>query len=222
MAAPKVQTGPTTAEIVLGSLLSLVLGVLLVSLYLILKPVEVVREMPEEPELRTVYWLEGRKDAGLGRRWLFKREAFLQGQTVSLSEDEMNLWVASVYPPRVGGAAKGGSVLDPTTPLFRLDERELAIGILCKLNVFGLLERDLVVQTLGGFGPPQGRGPVYLLREFYIGSLPVHRLPVVKGMFARWVEGFYEFPEDLSAAWSRLIEAQVQDGTLVLTANDGS
>jgi hypothetical protein len=218
MAATKIQTGPTTAEIVLGSALSLLLGVLLVSLYLVLKPVEVVREMPEAPAVRTVYWLEGRKDAGLGRRWLFKREAFLQGQTVTLSEDELNLWIASVYPPRPASAAKSGSVLDPAAPAFRVDERELAIGIACKLNVYGLLQRELVVQAVGDFGPPRDRGPVFRPREFYIGSLPVHRLPLVAGWLGRWVEGFYVFPEDLSAAWSRIVDAQVQDGTLVLTA----
>src|SRR5882724_8414285 len=91
--------GPSLFEVTLGALLSVLLGAVVAVLFLILKPVEVVKVLPKEDERvqGAVYFVEGSKDFGRGKQWMRKRQMMLDGTpgTISLTEDELNSWFSS-------------------------------------------------------------------------------------------------------------------------------
>src|SRR5829696_1419260 len=82
--------GPSLVEIVLGVVLSIILGVALGAVLLVLRPISQVKEMPKEPAKGMVYYIEGSKDTSKGRQALAKRKAFVEGQSISVTEDEIN------------------------------------------------------------------------------------------------------------------------------------
>src|SRR5436190_13777499 len=95
MSTKKIQRaahGPSWAEVILGAVLSLVLGVALGLVLLVLRPTKTVRELPKEADrdANLVYYVEGSKDTTKARQALAKRKAFAAGQSVSVIEDEIN------------------------------------------------------------------------------------------------------------------------------------
>src|SRR3954462_14319386 len=92
--------GPGLVEIVLGVVLSIILGVVLGALLLVLRPISQVKEMPKDPVKGMVYYIEGSKDTSKARQALAKRKAFVEGQSVSVTEDEIN----SLITPAPGAA----------------------------------------------------------------------------------------------------------------------
>jgi hypothetical protein len=62
MSASNVRLGPGPGEIVIGSILSVLLGALLAALFLAARPMKVVKEIPEEVESGVVYIIEGKMD----------------------------------------------------------------------------------------------------------------------------------------------------------------
>ena len=60
--------GPTLAEVLLGVVLSLILGAALAFAYLVLKPVAIAKEMPKERIAGMVYYIEGTKDSDRGKQ----------------------------------------------------------------------------------------------------------------------------------------------------------
>jgi hypothetical protein len=211
-------------EIILGSLLSLVLGILLAALYLVLKPVEIVTEMPKEPKAKALYYLEGRKDWTGGRRWMFKREAFIQGRSVRVTEDELNAWIESIYPPPPPAPADKAAAekeiaelpfLQARTPTVRILGDELEIGFICQLTAFGF-SRPVVAQARGSFVKTASE-IVYEPNTLYFGSLPVHRLGPLANLVFKRLEGMYEFPADLTTAWAKLVDARLEKRQLVLS-----
>src|SRR5882724_793894 len=83
--------GPSFVEVILGALLSFALGVVLATVFLIIKPVEAVKELPKEPVKGAIYYLAGSKDGSKGKAIVRKRKALVAGQSVALTEDELNL-----------------------------------------------------------------------------------------------------------------------------------
>src|SRR5690349_8667857 len=107
--------GPSWVEVILGALISLVLGVLIGALVLLFRPVVVVKEMPKEDarERDAVYFVEGSRDATKGREAAAKRKAFVEGQTVTVIEDELN---ALAGPPATFARPKDGEKKAPPAP----------------------------------------------------------------------------------------------------------
>ena len=104
--------GPGWAEVILGAVLSAVLGVVLGAALLILKPIVVVKELPKEPVAGAVYYVEGSRDTAKAKQALAKRKAFAQGQSVTVTEDEINSLAAPAAaapatppPPKKGEKA---------------------------------------------------------------------------------------------------------------------
>lgn len=216
MSASAARLGPSVSEIVLGSILSVLLGGLLAGFYLAARPMKVVKAVPEEVESGVVYFVEGRKDFEASRRWMFKREVFVQGQTVEVTEGELNFWVESVYP-KPAGDASGGAVFHIGTPQFRIEDDELKMGALCKINILGLVH-EIAVQSAGGF-VKEGARFVFRPRELLVGGLPVHKLgPLGKIVFGR-LAGAFEPPEDAAAAWAQLTGVHVESNMLVLSGS---
>lgn len=225
-------------EIFVGSILAVLLGAAVAAVILVLKPVEVLAEAPKDKALdpSRIYYFQGRKDYVAGKGWRFKRDALVQGRSVSVSEDELNTWIEEVYPklpietqPRAGAKAKPGAkpakkddssqpFIQTGTPNFRLTAETLRMGVVYYVNVFGFLSFEVVAQSDGTFEKPRrGDEPVaYRPTTFYLGSLPVHKLLLLKAPLFRQVVDSFEFPGDLATAWTRLADVRIEKRELVL------
>jgi hypothetical protein len=221
-------------EVVVGSLLSVLLGVVLAATILILKPVEVVKELPKEPVAGKLYYLEGKKDWNAGRKWMFKRDAFLQGHSVSVTEDELNTWVDNIYPsatPPPSGkkdkkeeaaAAANKPLISTGTPNFRLMGETLKCCVVYEVNVFGY-SFNVAAQAEGAFAKPKGKDTIEFRPDvFYVGSLPAHKLLVLKALIFKQVVGCFELPGDLVGIWAKLGDVKIEKKQLVFTLPEPS
>ena len=221
---------PSLIEILFASVLSVLLGILTAASILFLKPVEVVRELPKEPVAGKMYYVEGRKDWNAGRKWMFKRDALLQGHTVSVSEDELNAWVDNVYPaplPPPSAAAKDKKdepkpLITTGTPNFRLMGETLKLCVVYDVNIFSY-NFKVVAQAEGAFAKPKGKDTILFRPEvFYIGSLPAHKLLMLKGLIFDQIVNCFELPDDLLQAWSKLEAVRIEKQQLVLAIPEAS
>lgn len=227
--------GPSWVEVILGALISLILGVLIGAAVLVFRPVVVVKEMPKDDKLdaEATYFVEGSRDATKGRDAAAKKKAFVAGQTVTVIEDELNALAGppstfarpkdgdkkapAPAPAKEGAAAASDEMLAMGTPNFRLRDDKLQIGIPVNVNVGFLgLEEKVVVQTRGGF-VKDGDKFVYEPSEFYVGCLPVTRLPYVSGWARNTFLNAQTIPEDVKSAWPKLTNVAVEGNVLKLT-----
>ena len=225
--------GPGIFEITLGVALSITLGVVLASIYLVFKPVEAVKELPKDPVLGGVYFIQGSTDTGKARQWQRKRQMLSEGGTaeISFSEEELNAWIASVVPqnapkPKVAPAAKpdpkapataevNGPLVVMDRPNFRIHDNALQVGVPMTVNVLGLT-LPVIFQTRGHFskGP---NGYVFEADELFVGSLPTQCVPRLKEWIVQRVTSAQEIPEDLRTAWSKLSLVAVEGNVLHLS-----
>jgi hypothetical protein len=202
--------GPSMTEVVLGATLSVILGAVLGAFSLIVKPSELVRELPEEPEQGAVYILEGSRDAARGRTGTAKRQAFLAGQGVTVTEEELNVALAA------GGNEGEGSagLVVPGTPNFRIADGRLQIAVPTTVSVAGFSKPVLVVGS-GGF-ENRGGTIAFVPDEFHVGSLNASSLPFLKGFLTGQIMAAKPPSEELAAAWARVTGANLQDRSLTL------
>jgi len=93
--------GPSALEVALGAVLGLAFGAGVAVVYLVLKPVVVVTQMPKEIALTSVYYQPGSADKAKSADWPAKQAQFIAGTTVQVTEDELNAWsLARGTPPR--------------------------------------------------------------------------------------------------------------------------
>lgn len=230
--------GPSWIEVVLGALISLVLGVLLGAALLIFRPVVVVKEMPKGDKLdpNAIYFVEGSRDGARGRDATAKRNAFVGGQTVTVIEDELNALAGPATPFASAAAPKPGEKKAPEkapvakapaadaasddllvtgTPNFRVRDGALQVGVPVTVNLLGMSE-DVVVQTRGGFAK-QGDVFAYEPSEFYLGCLPLNRLPIVSKYAREKFLNAQAIPDDIKGAWAKLANVSVEGNVLKLT-----
>ncbi len=222
MSTDRAGYNPSWTEVIVGAILSLVLGAVLAAAFLILKPVATVRELPKEPDARVVYYIEGSRDSNRARQATAKQRTFLQGGTVALNEDELNALAA---PSGANAAAKPGQapgtevsadqMLTAGTPNFRIRDGVLQVGVPVRVSVVGF-DRRVIVQARGGF-ERSDEGFVFDPDELYLGSCPVQRLPVVSGMVMKKFLAGAKVPEDLAAAWSEVSDVKVEGSSLHVT-----
>jgi hypothetical protein len=216
--------GPSLVEVVLGAVLSLIIGVLLGAALLIFRPVIVVREMPKDDarDPDALYFVEGSRDSSRGRDAAAKRKAFAAGQSVSVIEDELNALVgpatsfaaaaAATAPAAADKAPASDEMLATGTPNFRLREGALQVGVPVTINVLGLNQK-VIVQTRGGF-EKQGDMFVYDPDTFYVGSLPVQRIPMLANYARDRFLNAQPVPDDIKASWAKLAEISI-DGKIL-------
>jgi hypothetical protein len=214
--------GPSWAEIILGVFLSTGLGIVIGAVALMLKPVVTAKEPPKEPDAKAVYYIEGGRDTSKAKQAPAKRAAFAQGQSVSVTEDELNALVGAPAAP--APAAKPGETPPPAapagalafgTPNFRIEDGALQIAAPVTVNVAGLGQK-LIVQARGGF-VKSGDRFVYSPDKLYVGSCPVERLPFLAGYVRGQFLAAQAIPEDLAAAWPKLANVAIEGKTLTLT-----
>ncbi len=243
--------GPSLFQIIFGALLSLFLGAALGAICLIVRPVELVREVPGESTgaaiYQTVYFVAGSASASKGTAWKSKYQAFTSGQPgeITATDDELNTFIATVAPPPVAppppavkpAAAPdakgkpaavappppkptGPSVVIATLPTgtvnFRLDHDSLQTALPANLNALGA-DLSLLIQMRGGFAKGTN-GFVFQPTEFYVGSLPLHRLPGMPGwILGRLLAAQKNLPADLMGAWQKLGNVTVENRVLKLS-----
>jgi len=214
--------GPSAAEIVLGVILSATLGVIIGAVSMISRPVVAARELPKEPDPKAVYYLEGARDAGKARQAAAKRTAFVQGQSVSVVEDELNALLAASAAP--APAAKPGEppaappppgMIAPGTPNVRIRDGIMQVGVPVTLNVAGL-NHSIIVQARGGF-EKQGDRFVFAPDTLLVGSCPVERVPILSGYVRSQFLGAKGIPEDVATAWGKLANVAIEGSTLTLS-----
>lgn len=204
--------GPGLIEIVLGATLSLALGVVLAAVWLVLKPVETVKEPSEESNASVVYFIPGETSAASGRTWMRKRQVLVEAQTGDLAvfEQELNAWAAAAIKPPAPDS------LDTVVPgqiNFRIRDSLLQIAAPATLNLLGL-SHPVVIQARGTFAPSNGNGPIYRPKELFVGSLAVHRVPGLSEWIVSYLTRVQSFPEDVMTGWKKLASASV-DGEVV-------
>lgn len=220
--------GPSWTEVILGAFLSLLLGVVIGAALLILRPVEVVRELPKEPDRNIVYHIEGSRDTAKARQAPAKRNAFMNGQSVSLTEEEINSLIAPTPAPgagkgkapekgkdgkdaKEGGASSGQFALG--APNVRIREGVMQVALPVTIN---LIDHKVIAQARGGF-VKEGDIFVFEPTEMYLGSCPVQRLPILSGLVRDRLKAAQAMPDEVKAAWQKLGSVSVDGNTLKLT-----
>jgi hypothetical protein len=212
--------GPSWAEIILGIILSTTLGIVLGATLLIIKPVVVAKELPKEPDPKAIYYLEGTVDTSKARQAPAKRAAFLQGQSVTVTEEELNALAAPAAAPAT--PAKPGATPPPAAapaeavaagaPNFRIRNGEFQLAVPVTINAADLGQK-IIVQSRGGF-VKQGDIFIYEPTSILVGSCPVERLPFVANYVKQKVLAAHPIPEDLAAAWAKVTNVTVEGNAL--------
>jgi hypothetical protein len=221
--------GPSWTEVILGAVLSLLLGVVIGAALLVLKPVVTGKNIPAKESDRdptAVYYVEGSRDSNKARQALAKRKAFVAGQPVTVTEDEINSLVTPAAPALAAApnAKKGAEKAAPPAtpeetlakgpPNVRLHDGVLQVGVPVTLNVLGFSQK-LIVQARGGF-EKQDNAVVFDPSTIYLGSCPVQRLPFLSGWVRNKVLAPQLMPDDVAAAWAKVSEATIEGNTLKL------
>jgi hypothetical protein len=231
---------PGWGEVILGATLSVVLGAMLGALALVLRPVAQVKELPKESVKGVTYFLEGSRDSAKARQAEAKKKAFIAGQSVVVTEDEINSFVPALPPaappPGAKPAAKPGEKpkAPPTPPAkgaapapasdemlalgapnVRIREGVVQIAVPVTINVLGLDQRVFAIGS-GTFVKKDGSfafEPATLL----LGSCPVQRIPFAAGLVAKKFLNASAVPADIAGAWAKLADVAVDGNALKLT-----
>ncbi len=204
--------GPSMAEVLLGATLSVLIGAILAAMFLIAKPVDAVRGLPEEPARNQVYYIAGANSGG--GQWLRKKQMLVEGESVELrlSENELNKWISSAKAK--DDAPEANSIFTPRGLNFRIHNDLLQIGMPADFSLLGF-NRTVIVQAEGAFAP-SGESFSYQLDRLMIGSLALHKIPVVSGLVFNRLMASQELSEDLVTAWNSLSAVSIEGDALVL------
>lgn len=219
--------GPSWFEVIFGAFLSVVIGVVLAAAYLVAKPVSTVKELPKEPVPGQIYVIEGSKDSTKGRTWVAKRQQFVAGMSVQVTEEEINTAIATLNSPAAKkpaakteaatpeAEAKAGH-FDAGAPNFRIRDNEVQISVPVTVNTLDL-GLSVLVHARGGF-EKQGDRFVFAPKSLFVGSCAVEKIPGVAGAVMRQFLGAQAIPEDIAGAWAKLANVSVDGARLSLEA----
>jgi hypothetical protein len=220
--------GPSTTEVFLGAMLSILLGLIFALAYLVAKPVQIAKSSAKEPVAGQTTFVRGTRDDDRGKQWLRKKQLFTEGKSVAVNEDELNAWITAgtePEPPQPGGPKKLMQAVPPPpvgalsfgTPNFRVRNGALQIGSEGTLNLDLVdLKRPLVMRATGRF-VKRDDGFTFVPDQFYLGCCPLHRLPGVAALVLDRLLENAKIPEDIAAAWKKLADVSIDENTLVLT-----
>jgi hypothetical protein len=227
--------GPSTLEVALGAVLGLAVGIVAACVYLVFKPVQRVSSMPKEPVPHTVYFTPGNESSAKSRGWKDKQKAFLAGNEVTLSEEELNAWAASIGTPASAAPAKPAAkpatpnpndkkkpsesqpFFSASAPNFHIITDKLQISAKCTLNYYGIA-KDIWVVATGRF---ERDGDRYRFdpETFYFGSCPMHKLPAMGSIVRSQLIDTQKVPDDFRAAWNKIAAISIEAGVMkVVTA----
>ena len=209
--------GPSWTEVILGALLSAVLGGVLAAGFFIFRPVTKVKELPKEPIAGTDYFIEGSRDYSNARRLIAKQKFFVKGGSVVVNEDELNTAANPVTAAPGTEPPPPATALSAGAPNFRIHGGALQITVPVRIKYeLVSLDTTVLVQTTGHFAR-RGDAVAFVPKTMFVGSCPVQRLPYAVDFI---MKKFYEtqpVPADIAAAWGRLAAVTVEGSTLRLT-----
>ncbi len=225
--------GPSLTEVALGAVLGLVAGVVCACVYLVFKPVMLVKEMPKEVTRGIVYYVPG-AESSKGKTFTAKQKQFVAGTSITLIEEELNAWAATAFtaaPAKPAAAPKAAKpdaaakpeeakpnlngIFNPGVPNFKIANGKLQIGTKCILNWYGLTKEVFVVTT--GELVKSGDKFLYTAQTLYLGSCPVHLLPAAAGPLMSTLIDKRKAPDAINSAWAKLSEVTIEGNTLKLT-----
>lgn len=218
MASPADRKEPGVVGVFIGALLSVTLGALLAGVHLASQPVEVVKEMPKEPNPDARYFVPGASGKTAGKSWQIKRDSLASGGAgaVTFTEAELNAWAEGTFEPvKVDDAKKNTTVMILAgAPNFRIAGTTLHVGLVNTVNFFGT-EAPLILQAQGGF-EKAGSGWRFAASEATLGALPLHKVPALLPLLAARFGGS-SLPAEVDKVMSTATELAVKDGSLVVT-----
>ena len=238
--------GPSLMEVFFGAVLGLLVGVAAGAVYLVFKPVQMVKELPKEPLRSVVYYIPGSEGGAKSKGWQAKLKLYTTGKTVQVVEEELNAWSgtlsATAGPPAPAApaakppakapapAAKPAPAPAAAKPA---DAKPATEGIFTpgKPNfriVGGKLQIGLTC-TLNWYGMTQdvtmkvtggfrkdGDHVEFVTETLYLGSCPLHLLPAAAQPLANHLLAKEKIPDDIHAAWAKLSDATIEGATLTL------
>ncbi len=237
---------PSWAEVILGAVLSVALGGVIGVVVLAIRPSAAVKEMPKEPVVGTVYYVQGSHESAKAKSAAAKRKNFAQGGSVLVTEDEINSFLP---PPPPLAAAKGkpggkpkADAVNAKAPEKKADGKAPAGGaapassgdlvtvggpnfhlhdgkvqIAVPVTLSLLgLEQSLTVVADGSF-VKKGAGFAFQPDTLWLGSLPAQRVPFVGGFVAQKTIAVLPVPDDIAAAWPKVADVSVEGNALKLT-----
>ncbi len=232
--------GPGMIEVALGAVLGLLLGVLVACVFLMFKPVKVIKEPPKEIVAGTIYYLPGSENNAKSRGWQQKQQSLMASGSVDLNEDELNAWSAAMNPKAAAKPAAPAKSAPPTKPgakpapapapaaaapdkfltagtiNFRITDGKMQIGAKCTLSAFGVSQEMTVIAT-GGFRK-NSEHFVFDPETVYVGSCPLHKIPGVSGPLLRKLAALQPVSDEMHAAWDKLTTVRLEGSTLRLAA----
>jgi hypothetical protein len=231
--------GPSTTEVALGALLGFVVGVLVAVIYLVWKPVQRVPALPKDPVANVVYFIPGNENSVRARAWQAKLKTLTAGGEASFSEEELNAFAATLDPvpaadkaPADKKPAKPAKPGDPAKPadakqnadfftanavnFHILKGDKLQISLKCAINYYGI-GTDTYVLTTGAF-TRSGNGYVFDPDTFYLGSCPLHKLPVGEAFITARILNSLKLPDN-ARAWDKITSIRIEGGQLKITTS---
>ena len=97
--------GPSLVEVILGAVLSLLLGSAVALVFLAVQPVQVGAPETKDQAVGPVTYIMGTNDGDRGKQWLRKKQLFTEGTSVEVNEDELNAWITAGTAPEPPPAA---------------------------------------------------------------------------------------------------------------------
>ncbi len=235
---------PGWAEVILGAALSVVLGVVLGVIVLAVKPLPQVKALPKEPVAGAVYYIEGSRETAKAKQAPAKRKMFAGGGSVSVTEDEVNSFLAAPPPPlpppgakkpadkskapekpkapekaaekgKAAAPAASGEMLAIGDANFRFHDGKVQIAVPATVSVLGFDQRVTVLAD-GSFVK---KGDTFKFEPdtLYLGSCPMQRLPFASAFVVNKFIAGQNVPEDIAAAWPKLASVEVDGNVLKLT-----
>lgn len=219
-ASRKGPTGPSGTEVAVAAVLSLVAGVIIGVGVLVIQPVAIVKELPPEKDRPrgAVYFVEGARDASKSAEAIRKRQLFMGGQSISLSEQELNLVFAS---PATAPTEKEKKPEVVFAGIFAVGEPNVRIadGLIQVAAPVRLAVPELglkVIAQVRGTMVKRPEGFVFEPRQMYLGGCPLDAIPLVGGMIRNRLGTVDIVPGELRANWARLVDASVEGRILRL------
>jgi hypothetical protein len=222
----KEQKGPSSTEVALGAVLSVILGVAVGAAYMVSRPVSKVTSIPKDAPASAIYYIEGSRDSGRSSSVEAKRKAFVGGESITVAEGELNALIGSVSAPEAPKpSGKPGDkgpppppasqkALDVGTLNARIRGGKIQFGDTVTLNLFGA-SFSVIVQASGTFAR-HGSSFEFDPETFYVGGCPMQRIPIVKDIAMKKLLFAQAVPDDLSAAWSKLADVSIEGSALHL------
>lgn len=238
--------GPSLFEVTLGAALSIALGAVVAFVFLVLKPVIVVKDTPKEEERvqGAVYFVEGNRDPLRSKQLPKKRQLLNEGTPgeIAFTEEELNAWFSSAMPEKPekvqkpvpakpAPAPKGAKAAPAPAPAPDIPEELLTfealnvrirdgvfqVGIPTSINLKMLtMAFPVVVQTRGTF---EKQADMWMFKpsEMYLGSMPLHRIPGFTDALVKRVMRSSLVPDEAITVWKRVSNVAVDGKQLKLT-----